>query len=279
MSWICKYLTKHHPVHLVDWHGGQDGLRRLMLAVAGMLFFFLVWAIGGYFIFTRPQFSQFSGFLPGPTFKALAKLSVDHEFWASVLASLRRITIGIGTAFILGLPLGLLIGYYRSLRTFTYTPIQFIRMISPLSWMPIALLIFSTFESAIYFLITMATVWPVVLNSSLGVSRVNPRWVSMARNQGASDAQVLLYIVLPAAIPYILTSLRLALGVAWIVLVPVEFLGISSGLGYIINDARDTMEYDRLMAIVIAIGIIGFFLDGSIQLTQKVFRWNWKSEK
>ena len=68
-----------------------------------------------------------------------------------------------------------------------------------------------------------------------------------------------------------------ALGVAWIVLVPVEFLGISSGLGYIINDARDTMEYDRLMAIVLAIGLIGFLLDGTIQLLQKLFRWNWVS--
>lgn len=280
MSVIGKYLTKHRPVHLVDWQGGgQNITHRVLLAMAGMILFFLMWAIGGYLIFTRPQFSQFSGFLPGPTFKALIKLVENHEFWASVVASLRRISFGIGVAFTLGLPTGLLIGYFRSLRTFSYTPIQFVRMISPLSWMPIALLIFSTFESAIYFLITMATVWPIVLNSSLGVSRVNPRWVNMARNQGANDAQVLLYIVLPAAIPYILTSLRMALGVAWIVLVPVEFLGISSGLGYIINDARDTMEYDRLMAIVIAIGVIGFFLDGSIQLIQKMFRWNWMSEK
>jgi len=192
-----------------------------------------------------------------------------------VLASLRRVAIGIGVAFLVGLPFGILIGYFRNLRSITYTPIQFVRMISPLSWMPIALLIFTTFESTIYFLITMATVWPIILNSSLGVSRVNPQWIKMAKNQGATDVQVLLYIILPASIPYILTSLRLALGVAWIVLVPVEFLGVSSGLGYIINDARDTMEYDRLMAIVIVIGMVGFVLDGSIQLVQKVFRWNW----
>jgi NitT/TauT family transport system permease protein len=250
-------------------------MRMVLLAAVGMGLFFLVWWVGGYFIFSRPQFSQFSGFLPVATIKALARLLVSHEFWPSVVASLRRIGVGIGTAFVLGLPIGLLIGYFRPLRTISYTPIQFVRMISPLSWMPIALLIFATFESAIYFLITMATIWPIIMNSSLGVSRVNPQWIKMAKNQGASDHQVLLYIILPASIPYILTSLRLALGVAWIVLVPVEFLGISSGLGYIINDARDTMEYDRLMAIVLAIGVIGFFLDGSIQLTQKIFRWNW----
>lgn len=274
MNWVKRYMMKHRP-HLEPWRGYRNASQAVFLVAAGISIVLLAWTIGGHFIFIRPQFSQFSGFLPGATLKALGKLLVSHEFWASVLASLRRITIGIGFAFCIGSPLGLLIGYYAKLRITTYTPIQFIRMISPLSWMPIALLIFTTFESAIYFLITMATIWPIVLNSSLGVSRVNPQWITMAKNQGATDLQVLFHIILPASIPYILTSLRLALGVAWIVLVPVEFLGISSGLGYIINDARDTMEYDRLMAIVLAIGLIGFILDGSIQLLQKIFRWNW----
>lgn len=274
MSWGQKYMMKHRP-RLELRRGYQNMSQSFVLVATGIIVVFLAWTIGGHYIFIRPQFSQFSGFLPEATIKALGGLLVDHEFWPSVLASLRRIGVGIGVAFIIGLPFGLLIGYYAKLRITTYTPIQFVRMISPLSWMPIALLIFTTFESAIYFLITMATIWPIILNSSLGVSRVNPQWITMAKNQGAADHQILLHIILPASIPYILTSLRLALGVAWIVLVPVEFLGISSGLGYIINDARDTMEYDRLMAIVLAIGMIGFILDGSIQLFQKLFRWNW----
>ncbi len=275
MNWAGKYMMKHYRPTPEQWQNSREGFRSLLLAGVGIALFFLLWTVAGFMVFSRPQFSQFTGFLPGATLKAMVKLVNDYAFWPSVLASLRRITVGIGTAFILGLPLGLLIGYFKTLRTITYTPIQFVRMISPLSWMPIALLIFTTFEATIYFLITMATVWPIILNSSLGVSRVNPQWIKMARIQGANDWQILYRIILPAAIPYILTSLRLALGVAWIVLVPVEFLGISSGLGYIINDARDTMEYDRLMAIVMAIGVIGFILDGSIQLIQRVFRWNW----
>lgn len=271
---IAKYVIKHRGVWS-GWRGTRHGVPPLVLAALGIAGFLLIWAVGGHFFFSRPQFQQFSGFLPGATLKALVRLLVDPQFWPSVSASLRRVAVGIGIAFVLGLPLGLLIGYFRQLRTVTYVPIQFVRMISPLSWMPIALLVFATFESAIYFLITMATIWPIVLNSSLGVSRVNPQWIRMAKNQGATDVQVLFYVVVPASVPYILTSLRLALGVAWIVLVPVEFLGISSGLGYIINDARDTMEYDRLMAIVMAIGMIGFVLDGSIQLVQRAFRWNW----
>jgi NitT/TauT family transport system permease protein len=150
-------------------------------------------------------------------------------------------------------------------------------MISPLAWMPIALLIFASFESAIHFLVTVATVWPIILNTVAGVSRVNSQWINMARDQGAKDHHLMLHIVIPASVPYILTSLRLALGVAWIVLVPAEFLGVSSGLGYLINDARDTMEYDRLMAVVVAIGILGFLLDGAIQLTLRRLKWNWVS--
>lgn len=234
----------------------------------GTAFFVGLWALCGGFLFSRPGYAQFSGFLPGPTLKALAGLAGDPGFWSSVLASLRRVVVGILAAAALGVPAGLLVGFDPRLRRVTYTPLQFLRMISPLSWMPIALLVFPGFEPAIYFLITMATVWPIVLNTAHGVTRVDPRWLDMARNQGATRGQQLLRVVIPASIPAILASLRLAVGVAWIVLVPAEFLGISSGLGYLINDARDTMAYDRLMAVVIAIGIVGFLLDAVIGLAQ-----------
>ncbi len=247
---------------------------RLGYSLLGIGLFILLWVAVGYALFARPGYEQFSGFLPVPTLEAFWGLLFESRFWMSVWASIRRVMIGITIAFIIGLPFGLLIGFYQKLQLLTYTPVQFLRMISPLSWMPVALLVFHSFESAIYFLITMATVWPIILNTAHGVSQVNPHWVNMARNQGAQDYQLLTRIVVPASIPYILTSLRLALGVAWIVLVPAEFLGISSGLGYIINDARDTMEYDRLGAIIIAIGFVGFVLDGSIELIQRMFSWN-----
>ncbi len=270
-----QYFIKHSRFCQAEDCGQILGLYRIYYILGGLAVFFAVWIVGGYLIFSRPDFSQFSGFEPLPTSKALIRLLGDRQFWDSVVASLRRIGVGIGIAFIIGMPCGLFIGYYRKLQLASYTPIQFIRMISPLSWMPIALLIFPSFETAIYFLITMATVWPIMLNTTMGVSRVNKQWLQMARIQGAGSGAIIRRIILPASIPYILTSLRLALGVAWIVLVPVEFLGVSSGLGYLINDARDTMEYDRLMAIVMAIGIIGFLLDGSIQLLRRLFRWYW----
>ncbi|MEW6427425.1 MAG: ABC transporter permease [Thermodesulfobacteriota bacterium] len=243
--------------------------------LAGFLLFIAIWFLAGQYLFSLPAYLPFAEMLPLPSLKALAGLTVDPKFWTSVLASLRRVGVGILCAFVLGLPLGLLIGFYRRLRLLTNTPIQFLRMVSPLAWMPIALLIFTTFEAAIYFLITVATVWPIILNTAVGVGRVRPQWLLMAMNQGASNRQLITRVLFPATLPYVFTSLRLALGVAWIVLVPVEFLGVSSGLGYLINDARDTLEYDRLMALVLAIGAIGYLLDSAIQLAQRLFHWSW----
>ena len=273
MEFFRKYFKRYtRPVEAEPLE--KRTLRKLGYWAAGVVLFFILWTMFAFLILNKPG-EQFSGFMPVPTLKALYVLFFDSDFWSSVFASLRRVVVGIFQAFVVGLPIGLLIGFYRKLRLITYPPIQFIRMISPLSWMPIALIIFAGFESAIYFIITMATVWPIILNTSLGVSRVNPSWIKMARNEGANDWQLMARIIIPASTPYIISSLRLALGVAWIVLVPAEFLGVSSGLGYIINDARDTMEYDRLMAIVIAIGILGFILDGVIQWLQGLLNLNW----
>lgn len=241
----------------------------------GMVLFVLVWICAGGLFFSRPGYEQFQGFLPIPTIKALWVTLFEAKFWISVRMSLQRVVAGIALAGMIGVPAGLVIGFYPRLRKLTHSPVQFLRMISPLSWMPVALLVFTSFESAVVFLIVMATVWPIILNTAIGVMNVNPRWIKMAVNQGADHFQLMRTIVIPASIPYMVTSFRLALGVAWIVLVPAEFLGISSGLGYLINDARDTMAYDRLMAIIIVIGIIGFLLDRLLQKIQTVFDWSW----
>ncbi|MDM8536396.1 ABC transporter permease [Desulfobacterales bacterium HSG17] len=266
-QYLFRYLKTQEVVSF-----GKSLFVKIGFGIIGTFIFICLWSITGYLIFTQPGYEQFTGFLPIPTIKAFYELLFDQTFWFSVYASLRRVVLGILIAFVLGLPLGLFIGFYNRFKLITYPPIQFLRMISPLAWMPIALLVFAEFESAIYFLIAMATIWPIALNTAFGVSRVNVQWMNMARTQGANDIQLILQIIIPSSIPHILASLRLALGVAWIVLVPAEYLGISSGLGYIINDARDTMEYDRLMAIVIAIGIVGMLLDGSIKFVQNALK-------
>lgn len=246
-------------------------LPNILYGILGTTIFILLWKFLGIALFKNPGYEQFKSFLPEPAFKALWHLSFENHFWGSVLASLKRIFTGIFIAFIIGFPTGLFLGSYAKLRITSYLPLQFLRMISPLSWMPIALLIFSTFESAICFLVTIATIWPVIINTTSSVLNVDRQWIIMARDQGARDYHLIFKVIIPAIIPSAVISLRLALGIAWIVLVPAEFLGVSSGLGYLINDARDTMEYDRLMAIIIAIGIIGFLLDGTIHIMENNF--------
>ncbi len=246
--------------------------------LAGLVLFAFAWAAVTQFIFTRPELYHFKGFLPGPTLAALVDAFQNSKFWMSVFASLRRIVVGIAISAFIGLPLGVLIGFFTRLRKLTYSPIQFVRMISPLSWMPIALLLFTSFESAVHFLIIMATICPIIQNTAIGVMDINPQWLKMALNQGANNVQLIQTIVLPYSIPHMITSIRLALGIAWIVLVPAEFLGVSSGLGYLINDARDTMEYDKLMAIIIAIGMLGFILDRIFQKLQYRFSWSWAGD-
>lgn len=243
--------------------------------LAGFILFACAWALVTQFIFTRPGLSHFKGFLPGPTLAAMADGFQNPRFWMSVFASLRRIVLGIAISAAIGLPLGVLIGFFTRLRKLTYSPVQFVRMISPLSWMPIALLLFTSFESAVHFLIVMATICPIILNTAIGVMNINPQWIKMALNQGANNIQLIQTIVIPYSISHMVTSIRLALGIAWIVLVPAEFLGVSSGLGYLINDARDTMEYDKLMAVIIAIGILGFILDRIFQKLQHQFSRSW----
>ena len=243
--------------------------------VMGMFFLILAWIIAGSIFFSGQTLEPFSQFLPLPTLKAFCFAVTQGDFWVSVWASLRRVLLGITIAAFLGIPGGVIIGFYPKLKRLSYSPIQFLRMISPLSWMPVALLVFAQFESAIVFLIVMATVWPIMLNTATGVGNVNSSWIRMALNQGANHFQLIQTIIVPASLPNVLTSLRLALGIAWIVLVPAEFLGVSTGLGYLINDARDTMSYDILMAMIMAIGILGFLLDRVMQTIQRIVRSAW----
>ncbi|MCG8570663.1 MAG: ABC transporter permease [Spirochaetes bacterium] len=248
-------------------------ITNLILPVTGILFFFMIWQIIVMVFLTKVDETNFQGFLPYHALGALYQLVQTQYFWISVFVSLKRIILGLFFAALIGIPFGLFLGMSAPLREMTNIPMQFLRMISPISWMPIALFFLPGFEEAILFLITMASVWPIILSTSQGVQQVKNEWINMARNQGAISFQLVFRIIFPASIPFILSGIRLAMGVAWIVLVPAELLGTSSGLGYLINDARDSIAYDKLMGIVVAIGIIGYGLDAFFQIIRKKFDW------
>jgi NitT/TauT family transport system permease protein len=232
-----------------------------------------IWWLGGWMIASNPDTEPFADFAPVPTFERLIQLTANGAIANAVFPSLYRIGMGLLWAVVIGVPVGVAIGLYASLRELTHVPFQFLRMISPLAWMPIAVLAFATWDGAIVFLVAVAAVWPVLFSTSQGVRRIDPLWFKVARNLGADGVQMLRRIIMPAIGQDIFAGIRLAVGVAWIVLVPAEYLGVTSGLGYAINDARDTLEYDTLGAIVVVIGVIGFVLDGiCVKLIQR-FTW------
>jgi NitT/TauT family transport system permease protein len=142
---------------------------------------------------------------------------------------------------------------------------QLLRMTSPLSWAPVAVLLFGVGDAPVVAIIAATAVWPLVINTAAGVRHVDRDWLLTTRSLGARPTELLRAVVLPAVRPHVLTGLRMALGVSWIVLVPAEMLGVQSGLGYTILNARDQLAYDELMATILAIGILGFLLDAAAQ--------------
>lgn len=240
----------------------------------GMTLLLALWWMGGIYIANNPDLIAFSGFAPAPAFEALYQLVNSGTLWATIASSLSRIVKGLALGIVIGVPIGVFIGYVKAARKISNMPFQFLRMISPLAWMPIAVLTFDTWDSAIVFLILMAAVWPIVFATSHGVSRMDPSWFKVANNLGASTWQLLRTVILPAILTDVISGIRLAVGVAWIVLVPAEYLGVTSGLGYAINDARDTLEYDTLAAIVVVIGTIGFLLDWICSSLIKRYNWH-----
>ena len=263
--------------------GNQVGKRLLVLSqrtaipVLGVAVLLGLWWFGGYLIASNPATDSFAGFGPGPAFVKLWEIVTSGSLWGIIHPSLYRIGLGLLWACVIGVPVGISIGLFRAMQGLTHIPFQFLRMISPLAWMPIAVLAFASWDSAIVFLILVAAVWPIMFSTAHGVRRIDPLWFTVAKNLGAGGFQMLGRIILPAIAQDVFAGIRLAVGVAWIVLVPAEYLGVTSGLGYAINDARDTLEYDTLMAIVLVIGVIGYVLDSLCVRLIKRFSWRMES--
>jgi NitT/TauT family transport system permease protein len=175
--------------------------------------------------------------------------------------SLWRLLIGLLVAAVIGIPLGLLIGLSTTADRAARPVVQFLRMISPLSWAPIAVAVFGIGSEPVIFLIAAAAVWPILLNTAAGVAAIDPGYLDVARSFHATRRELLSAVVLPAIRGPVQTGLRLALGIAWIVLVPAEMLGVRSGLGYQILNARDQLAYDQVVAVIVVIGVLGYLLD------------------
>ncbi|MHA3020857.1 ABC transporter permease [Mycobacterium sp. BMJ-28] len=198
---------------------------------------------------------------PQRVLPALAGLIERGVLLGDLGVSLWRLVIGLAVAAVIGTPLGLLIGLSGVAERAGGPIIAFLRMISPLSWTPIALAVFGIGNQPVIFLIAVAAVWPVLLNTAAGVRAVDSGLLNVARSFHATRTELLVAVVLPAIRSHVQTGIRLALGVAWIVLVPAEMLGVRSGLGYQILNARDQLAYDQVVAVILVIGLLGYALD------------------
>jgi NitT/TauT family transport system permease protein len=240
----------------------------------GLLILAAFWWLGGYMIAMNPQTQSFAGFGLVQTLQSFPELWQLGKLQKAIVASGYRLGGGMLIAIAIGVPIGIVMGRSKRFRDLSNSAFQFLRMISPLSWMPIAVFVFKAWDDSIIFLIAIASIWPVIFSTAAGLSKVDPAWFKVARNLGATPIQMLTRIILPAISFDIFTGIRLALGVAWVVLVPAELLGVTSGLGYAIKDARETLSYDQLTAMVLTIGIIGYTLDTICALLIKRFSWH-----
>lgn len=234
----------------------------------------LLLALAGWAVLTSPAVGLnpiLQSFSPVRSFEALVRVAQDPRTWIHVGVSMRRVAVGLGLAALVGIPVGLLVGRLRWLDRALSAAIQFLRMISPISWMPIAVMVLGIGDAPVYFLLAVSAVWPIVLNTAEGVRRVDRRWIEMARSLGATEAETVRFVVVPAIVAHVVTGLRLGLGVAWIVLVPAEMLGVRAGLGYAILDARDRLAYPELMATVLLIGCLGWAMDALTRRIQSLW--------
>lgn len=236
----------------------------ILYYVLGCLASGLVW-----WLLSQSIDSPLHRFNPVDTWSALVSLAATAKFWQGLAESLQRLAVGIGLAAIIGIPIGVIIGYSSLAFELTYIPFQFVRMISPLSWTPVAIILLGIGSGPVYFLVFIAAIWPIILNTAAGVRAADQQWLEVAQCLGAGHWQTIRFVLIRSTLPHLLVGLQLALGVAWIVLVPAEMLGVASGLGYMILDARDINDYASIMALIVIIGILGICLDLPLKMLSK----------
>jgi NitT/TauT family transport system permease protein len=213
--------------------------------------------------------------------KGMAELARKGLLGRYILDSLRRVGLGYGTAVLLGIPLGLTFGWYPAASRVVNPVIQMLRPISPIAWIPLSIIWFGVGDGAAMYLIFLGAFFPILVSSMNGVRNVPSMYRRAGRNFGLSPIQLLAKVVFPAALPQIIIGLRIALGIAWLVVVAAEMVAVDSGLGYLVIDARNSgKRYDLVVAAMILIGVIGLILDIGFRWIEKIksVRWGFRYE-
>jgi len=181
-------------------------------------------------------------------------------FW-QIIASLERVFAGFGLSILVGVPLGLVIGMSKN-ASYAFDPfIQILKPVSPLAWLPLLLFIFRDINLTAISTIFITSIWPIIINTALGVKSVSSDYMNVARVLQFTPMEKIRKIILPVAVPYIFTGMRLSLGIAWLVIVAAEMLTGGIGIGFWIWDEYNNLAYHNIIIGIITVGIVGFFLD------------------
>ena len=221
---------------------------------------------------------QANPLLPGPLAVAGGILDLVSRglLLKYVVASLFRVTWGFVAATMLAIPIGLAIGWYRRMELAFNPFIQILRPISPLAWIPIAILWFGVGDLAAIFLIFLASFLPMTLTAMNAVASIPEVYVNAGRNFGLRHSQLVYRVLYPAVMPQLIIGLRITLGIAWLVVVAAEMIAVNSGLGFLIVDARNAgNRYDLVVAGMVLIGIIGLLLDIGIRSLERIPSISW----
>ena len=255
--------------------GGSNLIKRLIPPLLGMMLFIAIWAM----------IANTNKSIPGPmeTWHAAVQLFSDPFYdkgpndkgigW-NILNSLYRVGLGFGAAALIGIPLGFLIGRFEFLSRMTSPIISILRPVSPLAWLPIGLLVLQKAEPASIWVIFISSIWPMVLNTAAGVQRIPQDYMNVARVLNLSEFKVFSKILFPAVLPYVLTGVRLSIGVAWLVIVAAEMLTGGVGIGFWVWDEWNNLNVAHIIIAIFVVGIVGLLLEQGLMLVARRFNYD-----
>jgi len=240
----------------------EAALKAVVGPVAGFALFVLVWQVVAMRIPEIPT--------PGVTWHAAVELFSDPFYdngpndkgigW-NLLASLERVAVGFGLAALVGIPVGFAIGRYAAMRAMFSPIVSLLRPVSPLAWLPLGLLLFKAANPAAIWAIFICSIWPMIINTAVGVSRVPQDYLNVARVLNLSEWKVTTKVLLPAVLPYMLTGVRLSIGTAWLVIVAAEMLTGGTGIGFWLWDEWNNLKVEHIVIAIFVIGIVGLLLE------------------
>jgi nitrate/nitrite transport system permease protein len=198
----------------------------------------------------------------------------DQGIGWNVLSSLKRVGIGFGLAAAVGIPLGFMIGRFKFLSDMAAPIIAMLKPVSPLAWLPIGLLLFKAANPAAIYVIFVCSLWPMIVNTAVGVRQIPQDYLNVARVLGLSEWKVFTTILFPAVLPYMITGVRLSIGVAWLVIVAAEMLTGGVGIGFWVWDEWNNLKVEHIIIAIFTIGVVGLLLEQALVLLAKRFSYS-----